>query len=76
MVCEVATREERHLELTVRLNDEDFEIDIYEPETGMVTQLQHPVSFDEHPEFDKAIGAEIYKWLGLWYDEKTALGLV
>lgn len=64
--------EERRLELTVRLNDENFEVDIYEPNTGMVTQLQHPFSFDEHPEFDKAIGSEIYEWLGLWYDEKKS----
>lgn len=63
---------QRNLELTIRVNDDDFEIDIYEPDTGMITRLQHPFSFDEHPEFDKAIGAEIYEWLGLWYDENKA----
>lgn len=63
---------QRNLELTIRMNDDDFEIDIHEPDTGVTTQLQHPFSFDEHPEFDKAIGAEIYEWLGLWYDENKS----
>lgn len=60
---------QRELELTIRLNDDDFEVDVYEPETGMVTQFQHPYSPDEHPEFDKSIGDEIYSWLGLWREE-------
>lgn len=61
----------RILELTVRIdtNKGSLEVDVYEPESGEVTQLQHPYSPDEHPEFDKAIGDEIYSWAGLWAEE-------
>ncbi len=59
----------RHLDLDIRINDGDFEIDVYEPESGECIQMQHPLSFDEHPEFDKAIGNEIYSWLSLWAEE-------
>ena len=33
------------------------------------SQIDAPLSFDEHPEFDKNIGDEIYSWLSLWADE-------
>lgn len=59
----------RVLELTIRLNGDDFEVDVYEPESGEVAQIQHPYSPDEHPEFNKAIGDEIYSWISLWAEE-------
>lgn len=61
---------QRLLELTIRLNEDDFEVDVYEPESGEATQMQFPFSPDEHPEFDKAIGEEIYSWISLWTDQK------
>ena len=57
---------QRTLELTIRLNKDSFEVDVYEPESGEVIQMQHSLSFDEHPEFNAAIGNEIYSWLSLW----------
>ena len=60
---------ERILEITIRVNEDDFEVDVYEPESGEVAQFQHPYSPDEHPEFDKTIGDEIYSWISLWKDE-------
>lgn len=60
---------QRNLGLTIRLNDSDFEIDVYEPESGEVAQYQFPYSPDEHPEFDKRLGREIYSWISLWMDE-------
>lgn len=60
---------ERHLELTIRLGDGEVEVDVYEPDSGEVMQLQHPLSFDEHPDFDAAIGKEIYSWLSIWSEE-------
>lgn len=60
---------ERHLELTIRMEDDHFELDVYEPETGEISQIEAPLSFDEHPEFDAKIGTEIYSWLALWADE-------
>lgn len=56
------------LEVTIRLNEDDFEVDVYEPETGEISQFQFPHSPDEHPEFDRAIGADIYSWVSLWRD--------
>lgn len=61
---------QRTLELTIRLNDDDFEVDVCEPESGEVAQMQFPYSPDEHPAFDQRIGEEIYSWLSLWADEK------
>lgn len=60
---------ERHLDLTIRIRCGKVEIDVYEPESGEVMQMQYPLSFDEHPDFDEAIGREIYSWLGLWSEE-------
>ncbi len=59
---------ERGLDLTVRMYKDEFEIFVHEPESGEVDQKRFPYSFDEHPEFDKAIGNEIYSWLSLWAD--------
>jgi len=60
---------EKNLELTIRMDNDYVEIDIYEPESGECSQIDAPLSFDEHPEFDKNIGDEIYSWLSLWADE-------
>ena len=60
---------ERLLELTIRINEDDFEIEVYEPESGGFYRIQHPYSPDEHPEFDQAIGDEIYSWISMWKDE-------
>ena len=54
---------EKNLELTIRMDNDHVEIDIYEPESGECSQIDAPLSFDEHPEFDKNIGDEIYSWL-------------
>lgn len=60
--------EQRNLELTIRFDDYHVEVDVYEPETGELSQLDYLLSFDEHPEFNQAIGNEIYAWLSLWMD--------
>lgn len=61
-------RIERTLELTITLDEENVSCDVYEPESGECTTLEGPLSFDEHPEFNEAIGNEIYSWLSLWSD--------
>lgn len=60
----------RELELTIRLNEDDFAVDVYEPESGETSWMRFPFSPDEHPEFDRWIGEEIYSWISLWADEK------
>ena len=63
-------REQRRLELTIRLRDDGyFDCDVYEPESGEISKIHHPFSPDEHPEFNESIGEEIYSWLKLWADE-------
>lgn len=59
---------QRNLSLTIRLDDGHIEIDLHEPESGEVNQLEAPFSPDEHQEFNKAIGNEIYAWLKMWSD--------
>lgn len=61
---------QRELEITVRVNGSDFEVDVYEPESGEVSQFQFPFSPDGHPEFDAAIGNEIYSWVSLWMESE------
>lgn len=61
---------ERSLELTIRLGGGEVEIDVYEPESGEVTQIQFPYSPDEHPELNEALGNEVYSWIGLWNEEE------
>lgn len=61
-------RIERTLELTITLDEENVSCDVYEPESGECTTLKGSLSFDEHPEFNEAIGNEIYSWLSLWSD--------
>ena len=61
---------QRNLELTIRLNEDSFEVDVYEPESGEIAQMQFPYSPDEHPEFNEQIGQEIYSWISLWADQK------
>ena len=61
-------RIERTLELTLTLDEENVSCDVYEPESGECTTLKGPLSFDEHPEFNEAIGNEIYSWFSLWSD--------
>lgn len=61
----------RTLELTINLHEDSFDVEVYEPESGEFFPLRdNPFSPDEHPEFDKAIGQEIYSWLTLWKDEE------
>ncbi len=61
---------QKNLDLTIRISDNGyFEVDVYEPESGEVRQFQFPYSPDEHPEFDKTIGTEIYSWIELLKDE-------
>lgn len=61
---------ERHLDLAIRIRGGEVEVDVYEPESGDVSQIQLPLSFDKHPDFDEAIGQEIYSWLSLWSEEE------
>ena len=60
---------QKSLDLTIRMENEWLEVDVFEPESGECSQFSFPLSFDEHPAFDEAIGTEIYSWLSLWADE-------
>lgn len=58
---------ERHLEITITIHDDVFDMEIYEPESGESDMMwPQPLSFDEHPEFNEVIGNEIYSWLRIW----------
>ena len=53
------------LELTIESDPETGfgSVIIYEPESGYNRCFDFPVSPDEHPEFDRTIGEEIYSWI-------------
>lgn len=59
----------RNLNLTIDINQDGFEVDILEPESGDVKRIKNVFSPDEHPEFNEQIGNEIYSWISMWEDE-------
>lgn len=63
----------KNLDLAITLRDEEFSIDITEPESGEVISMTHYYAFDEHPSFNEDIGNELYSWLSLWKDEQEEL---
>lgn len=62
---------ERHLSLTIRLlEDGQFEVDLYDNETGDCLQIPgNQYKYGEHPEFDTAIGEEICGWVNFMIEE-------
>lgn len=57
---------EHTLELTIRINGDTAEVEVREPESRDCARIEAPFSPDEHPEFDQAIGNELYSWISLW----------
>lgn len=58
------------LEVTITINDEYFDVEVTEAESGYNTKFQDiPYMPDEHPEFNKAIGNEVYSWVSVGIDE-------
>lgn len=60
---------QKTLELTLIVRDGEFDVEVYEPESGDYCCITSPLSYDEHPEFDEKIGNEIYSWISLMADE-------
>lgn len=60
---------QRILELTLRVGNWCIGVDVYDVESGEVKQIDLPFSPDEHSEFDKQLGDEIYSWLSLMAEE-------
>ena len=61
---------QRTLELTITINEADIEVGVYEPNSGEWTAFYAVYSPDEHPDFDKALGDEIYSWITLWKEDE------
>ena len=64
---------ERTLTITITTNKNinTFDVDILEGESGIVDHISDvPFSPDEHPEFNDAIGNEVYSWVQLMMDEE------
>lgn len=59
---------QRELVLTIRYNDDRFEVDISESGGRGKACIHAPLDFTEHSDFDSLIGNEIYEWLALWKD--------
>lgn len=58
---------EHRLDITIDFKGKDrFKVRVMEPESGLYSESEYPFSPDEHPEFDKYIGEELYSWFSLW----------
>lgn len=61
---------EKSLEIRLVIKDaSEFDVEIYEPESGDFTRLTNMFSPDEHPVFNEQIGNEIYAWISMLMDE-------
>lgn len=58
----------RLLEITLEVRDKDFDVDIYEPETGDFVSATF-TDEDRYSDMDKFIGNEIRSWVSLMQDE-------
>ncbi len=59
---------ERSLDISIRMMDDWFEVDVLDPESGCGRSFDFPYSADEHPTFIETIGEELYSWISLWKD--------
>lgn len=60
----------KNIDLSIEMNSDGFfTVQVIEPESGEFNTIQNYFSPNEHPEFDREIGGEIYSWLSLWFDE-------
>lgn len=56
--------------VALTIDGEYFDVEVTEPESSCNTKFQDiPYMPDEHPEFNEAIGNEIYSWASLGMDE-------
>ena len=60
---------ERSLDLNIKMNGNYFTVEIREPGGSGCSRIHALLSFDDHPEFDRMVGEEIYSWLEMWADE-------
>ena len=64
---------ERTLTVTITTNPGigTFDVDILEGESGIVDHIRDvPFTPDEHPQFNDAIGNEIYSWIQIMMEEE------
>ena len=57
---------QRNLNLTINLNENDFEIAMQEPESGETNQFTLPYNREE---IGRGIQDELFSWLSLWAEE-------
>ena len=61
----------RSLDVKLTYNNGVVTAQIHDTESGLSTTIENVYSPDEHPEFDEAVGRELYSWLSLMADEAT-----
>lgn len=60
----------RSLDLVLRVTEYgELEVDILEPESGTADLFLVDYSPDDHSEFDRFIGEQIYNYLKIWNEE-------
>lgn len=58
----------RHLEITLEVRETDFDVDIYEPETGDFVSATF-TNDDKYSDMDRFVGNEIRSWISMMRDE-------
>lgn len=59
----------RHLELTLSIEDGNAVVEILAPECGDCISIVKPYSPLDHADFDNEIGVELYDWLMMLEEE-------
>ena len=59
----------RHLELTLSIEDGNAVVEILAPECGDCISIVKPYSPRDHADFAKEIGVELYDWLMMLEEE-------
>ena len=58
----------RTLELTIDLHEENFSLDIRDPDSCIHNEFFFPYSPFDLADFNQTVGEEIYSWISLWQD--------
>ena len=66
----VNSERSRTLTVTLHVEDGNAVAEFLEGETGERLSVVVPYSPDEHPDFNEAVGNELYSWLELMMDEQ------
>lgn len=63
----------RTLELTIDLHEENFSLDIRDPDSCIHNEFSFFYSRHDLLDFNQTVGEEIYSWISLWRDAQDEM---